>query len=102
MFRKLIIPQAEIDKNTQTRDQIIHFFALFAFSSSQAEIKYITQLKIKANTATTATIWINSHIKFTVNLATILFDIFGVPGFFISLSTQPGNQIQFTSGTLDQ
>jgi hypothetical protein len=34
----IIIHQAEIDKKTQTRDQIIQFFAFFIFSSSHQEI----------------------------------------------------------------
>jgi len=55
LFIILIIDQAEIDKNTQTKDQIIQFFAVFVLSSSQPDNIYIIQLIIKANTAKTAT-----------------------------------------------
>lgn len=57
----------EIDINTQTKDQVIHFFAFFVFSSSQAESIYIIQAHIKAITAITATYFIISATSFHIN-----------------------------------
>jgi hypothetical protein len=54
-FNKFIIHQADIESITQTKDQIIQFFAFLIFSSSQAENKYINQLIINTKTENTAT-----------------------------------------------
>ncbi|MDR1987697.1 MAG: hypothetical protein LBQ24_02845 [Candidatus Peribacteria bacterium] len=60
---------------------------MFAFSSSQDESKYITQLNIRANTAITATICINSDITFAINFS------HDFPSIKLS-SGQPGNHSQ--------
>jgi hypothetical protein len=49
-----IIIQADTEKNTPTSDQIIHFFALFTFSSSPHDMRYMIPLTIRARTASTA------------------------------------------------
>jgi len=74
---------------------------LVAFSSSQADNKYIIQLNIKAKTAKTATICINSQIIFAINFAQILLLISGAHGFIILPSTHQGSQIQFISGAAE-
>lgn len=53
--------------NTHTSDQIIDFFALFAFSSSHQEIRYRRPLIINAITAIAAIYWINWAIKLLIN-----------------------------------
>ncbi len=89
LFIAFIIKYHEIDINTATSDQIIHFFAFLVFSSSHEERIYITQAHISAITATTATYFISSatilQIKFTDT----------------SLSFQHlGNQVHSISGQL--
>jgi hypothetical protein len=59
-FIRFIKKYQEIDINTATMDQIIHFLAFFTFSSSHHEKMYINPAAIKANTATTATYFISS------------------------------------------
>lgn len=49
-------------------------------------------------TAITATYWISCHMILVMSSKPILLLIFGVPGFIILESTQPGNHTQFTSG----
>lgn len=93
-----IIHQAEIETITQTSDQVIHDFAFFAFSSSHHDNKYIIPLIIKAITAITATNCITCHIILVMNSKPILFEIDGAVGTQGLVSTQPGNQIQLTSG----
>ncbi len=66
MFNTWIIAQDETDSSVQTSDQIIQVFALFTFSSSHHETKYITQLIIKAITAIKATFLINSDINIDI------------------------------------
>ncbi len=52
---RLIINHEQIDKRTHTNDHVIHVFALFTFSSSPPDTKYIIPLSIRAITAITAT-----------------------------------------------
>jgi len=69
-----------------------------AFSSSHHETRYITQLSINANTATTATYCIICAITFVARAVHIFRLTFGAEGFAISASTQPGSHIQFRIG----
>lgn len=95
MFNIEIIHQEVIDKTTQAKDQIIHFLALLAFSSSQREIKYIIPLKTKAKTAKTATNCISCEIRFDIaGNATSHHD----SNSQIELESQPGNQAHVNQG----
>ncbi|MDR2641108.1 MAG: hypothetical protein LBC61_07675 [Candidatus Peribacteria bacterium] len=91
LFIKFIIHQAETEINTQIREYIIHFCAFFIFSSSQDDIKYITQLKIRAKSATTATICINSAITLTTKSSQTFLSS-------TSPFVQPGNHSQTNLG----
>ena len=99
MFNILIIPQAEIETRTQTKDQIIHDFAFFVLSSSHHENKYINPLIINAITAITATNCITCHMIFVIRSKPILFPTDPADGDIGFASLQPGNQTQFTDGT---
>ena len=92
LFTTFIIAQAEIDKNAQTKDQIIQVFAFLTFSSSHQETKYITQLIIIDKTDITATYFINSAIKDHIYHQTISSHVF----------SQKGNHQQLTSGAAKQ
>lgn len=63
----LIIYQEETESRTPARDQIIHVFAFFTFSSSPHEIRYKIPLNISAITAITATYLIASAIRLETN-----------------------------------
>jgi hypothetical protein len=68
LFIRFIKKYQEIDINTATIDQIIHFLAFFVFSSSHHENIYINQAAIKAITATTATYFISSATSVFIKL----------------------------------
>ncbi len=53
----------DTESKTQTKDQIIHVFAFFTFSSSPHETRYIIPLIISAITAITATYLISSAMS---------------------------------------
>jgi hypothetical protein len=80
------------------RDQVIQVFALFIFSSSHPDTKYIIPLIIRVITAITATYLIASQITLHIHFKVILFQIVYQPGLDISLSEHQGSQIQFTFG----
>lgn len=95
----MIIDQADIERKTQTKDQIIHFFDFFAFSSSHQEKIYINQLAINAKTAKTATICINSETTESISLAQILLSkLVGGSGFVNEVSLHQGSHAQLTGG----
>jgi hypothetical protein len=59
----LIMNQAETEKNTHTKDQIIHHFAFFILSSFPQERIYKTPPHIKEITAITAVYFIRVPIQ---------------------------------------
>jgi hypothetical protein len=80
VFIRFMINQAEIDNNTQTKDQIIQFFAFFVVSSFQAEVKYIIPEIIVEITAITAIYFIRVAIKDGINLETTSHPELQAPG----------------------
>lgn len=94
----MIIHQAEIETSTQTKDQIIHDFAFFVFSSSHHESKYIIPLMINEITAIADTNCITCHIILVISSIPILLLIVGAHGVMILESTHPGNHTQLTDG----
>jgi hypothetical protein len=66
-----IIAQADIDKKTQAKDQMIQVFAFFVFASSHQDKIYIIQLITIAITAKTAVYCINKTTKFVETPVTI-------------------------------
>jgi hypothetical protein len=93
-----------IETITQTRDHIIQLFALFTFSSSPPDIKYITPLIINVITAIIDTYCKSVETIFTKNSAALLLlpSLFSVAGLgdLISVSIQPGIQKQLIVGIL--
>jgi hypothetical protein len=96
----LIINQADTEKKTPTKDQIIQDFAFFILSSFPAESMYIIHPIINEITAITATYFISTAVDVAKN-SVASFEVATLEELGLSTTSSSehhGNQAQLTGG----